>query len=103
MRLHPADLDSFTKTNLVRSTAPPPASRRSVELLHPGHGKDLANPIYISWGCIPYNLGSWLSFDWNNQQTLFTGPLVPWSLGPLIPWSLLFSFSRLLPSKPQSE
>lgn len=48
------------------------ASRRSIELLHPGHGKDLANPIYISWGRIPYNLGSWISFDWNNQQTLAT-------------------------------
>ena len=36
------------------------ASRRSVELLHPGHGKDLSNPVYISWGRIPYNLGSWI-------------------------------------------
>jgi monoamine oxidase len=36
------------------------SSRRSVELLHPGHGKDLANPVYISWGRIPYNLGSWI-------------------------------------------
>ena len=48
------------------------ASRSSVELLHPGHGKDLANPIYISWGRIPCNLGSWISFDWNNPQTLAT-------------------------------
>ena len=37
------------------------SSRRSVELLHPGHGKDLSNPVYISWGRIPYNLGSWIS------------------------------------------
>jgi monoamine oxidase len=36
------------------------ASRRSVELLHPGHGKDLSNPVYISWGRIPFNLGSWI-------------------------------------------
>jgi len=48
------------------------ASRRSIELLHPGHGKDLLNPIYISWGQIPYNLGSWISFDWNDQKTLAT-------------------------------
>lgn len=48
------------------------ASRRSVELLHPGHGKDLANPIYVSWGRIPYNLGSWISLDWNDQQALAT-------------------------------
>jgi monoamine oxidase len=37
------------------------SSRRSVDLLHPGHGKDLSNPVYISWGRIPHNLGSWIS------------------------------------------
>jgi monoamine oxidase len=37
------------------------SSRRSVELLHPGHGKDLSSPVYISWGRIPHNLGSWIS------------------------------------------
>ena len=37
------------------------ASRRAIDLLHPGHGKDLSRPIYISWGHIPYNLGSWIS------------------------------------------
>src|SRR5208337_4643585 len=25
------------------------ASRRSIELLHPGHGKDLTKPVYVSW------------------------------------------------------
>jgi monoamine oxidase len=48
------------------------ASRRSIELLHPGHGNDLANPIYMSWGQIPYNLGSWISQDWNDDKTLAT-------------------------------
>lgn len=37
------------------------ASRRAVELLHPGHGKELKNPVYINWGRIPYNLGSWIN------------------------------------------
>jgi monoamine oxidase len=37
------------------------ASRQAIELLHPGHGKDLSKPIYVNWGMIPYNLGSWLS------------------------------------------
>ncbi len=37
------------------------ASRQAIELLHPGHGKDLSKPMYISWGHIPYNLGSWIS------------------------------------------
>ena len=48
------------------------ASRHSVELLHPGHGKDLAKPIYISWGQIPYNLGSWISFNMDDEETLAT-------------------------------
>jgi monoamine oxidase len=48
------------------------ASRRSVELLHPGRGKDLAKPIYISWGQIPWNLGSWISFFGSDQERLAT-------------------------------
>jgi monoamine oxidase len=37
------------------------ASRKAVELLHPGCGEKLEKPVYISWGQIPYNLGSWIS------------------------------------------
>jgi monoamine oxidase len=37
------------------------ASRQAIEVLHPGHGKDLSKPVYISWGQIPYNLGAWIS------------------------------------------
>jgi monoamine oxidase len=37
------------------------ASRQAIELLHPGHGKDLSKPVYINWGQIPYNLGAWIS------------------------------------------
>lgn len=48
------------------------ASRRSIELLHPGHGKDLANPVYVSWGHIPHNLGSWISLNWNDEKALAT-------------------------------
>jgi monoamine oxidase len=48
------------------------ASRRSVELLHPGHGKDLTKPVYVSWGQIPWNLGSWISFNLGDQKTLAT-------------------------------
>jgi monoamine oxidase len=36
------------------------ASRHSIELLHPGRSQELKNPIYMSWGQIPYNLGSWV-------------------------------------------
>jgi monoamine oxidase len=48
------------------------ASRHSIELLHPGCSQELKNPIYVSWGHIPYNLGSWVSQsftvpDYNNS------------------------------------
>src|SRR5260221_2133691 len=37
------------------------ASRQAVERLHPGCSSELVKPVYISWGRIPYNLGSWIS------------------------------------------
>ena len=37
------------------------ASRRAIELLHPGHGKELTKPVYVNWGKIQYALGGWLS------------------------------------------
>jgi monoamine oxidase len=37
------------------------ASRDAVEKLHPGKGKELEKPMYMSWGKVPYNLGSWVS------------------------------------------
>jgi monoamine oxidase len=35
-------------------------SRKSIERLHPGHGKELEKPMYVTWGKIPYNEGSWI-------------------------------------------
>jgi monoamine oxidase len=37
------------------------ASRQAVERLHPGYGSQLKKPIYVNWGRIPYNEGSWVS------------------------------------------
>jgi monoamine oxidase len=37
------------------------ASRHAIECLHPGHSKELTKPVYVSWGHVPYNLGSWVS------------------------------------------
>ncbi len=37
------------------------ASRAAVEKLHPGRGHELRDPVYVSWGNIPFNLGSWIS------------------------------------------
>jgi monoamine oxidase len=48
------------------------ASRHSIELLHPGRGKELGKPIYISWGHIPWNLGSWINEEYLDQQMLAT-------------------------------
>ena len=36
-------------------------SRKSIERLHPGHGKELEKPMYVSWGRVPHNEGSWIS------------------------------------------
>jgi monoamine oxidase len=35
-------------------------SRKSIERLHPGHGKELEKPMYVCWGKVQYNEGSWL-------------------------------------------
>ena len=46
------------------------ASRRAVEALHPGHSKELAKPVYVCWGRIPYNLGSWVHM---NEPAMYPG------------------------------
>jgi monoamine oxidase len=43
-------------------------SRKSIERLHPGHGKELEKPIYVSWGKIQYNEGSWIRSYGPGQQ-----------------------------------
>ncbi|HTV05269.1 MAG TPA: FAD-dependent oxidoreductase [Acidobacteriaceae bacterium] len=53
------------------------ASRHSIELLHPGHSKDLTKPVYISWGHIPYNLGSWIHRYGNGYVKGYDTLLVP--------------------------
>jgi monoamine oxidase len=52
-----ADPD-FDKLSLAGKLA---ASRGSVERLHPGCGKELANPLYVPWDRVPFNEGSWIS------------------------------------------
>jgi monoamine oxidase len=37
------------------------ASRAAVERLHPGHGKDLHNPMFVVWEKIPFSQGAWIS------------------------------------------
>ncbi len=35
-------------------------SRKSIERLHPGHGKELEKPMYVCWGKVEHNEGSWI-------------------------------------------
>jgi len=37
------------------------ASRAAVERLHPGHSKELRNPMYVVWEKIPFSQGAWIS------------------------------------------
>jgi monoamine oxidase len=43
-------------------------SRKSIERLHPGHGKELEKPMYVSWAKIQYNEGSWIRSYGPGQQ-----------------------------------
>jgi monoamine oxidase len=54
----------FDKMNLQQVLD---ASRGTVEKLHPGHGKELEKPIYINWGQIKWNEGSWIATYGQNQ------------------------------------
>ena len=35
-------------------------SRKTIERLHPGHGKELEKPLYVGWAKVSYNEGSWI-------------------------------------------
>jgi monoamine oxidase len=48
-------------------------SRKSIERLHPGHGKELEKPMYVGWGKIPYNEGSWIRSYGPGQERVFNG------------------------------
>jgi len=54
------------------------ASRTAVEKLHPGYSKELKNPMYVNWGEIPYNLGSWVgrapSYVAGRSMEYYEGP-----------------------------
>ncbi|MGA9980266.1 MAG: FAD-dependent oxidoreductase [Candidatus Sulfotelmatobacter sp.] len=54
------------------------ASRAAIEKLHPGKSKELEKPMYISWGKVPYSLGSWISrgpnFPPTSEADYYNGP-----------------------------
>ncbi len=53
------------------------ASRRSVDLLHPGHGKDLTKPIYIEWMKVPYSLGCYANNHIDASQPAYNQLIQP--------------------------
>lgn len=68
--------DDFGK--LPSNEAKIAASRAAVEKLHPGKGRELEKPIYMSWGKVPYSLGSWVTRGPNypptDEEAYFNGP-----------------------------
>ncbi len=36
-------------------------SRKSIQRLHPGNGRELVKTIYVCWGYVPHNQGSWIA------------------------------------------
>jgi len=50
-------LPGFSEMTLEQKLA---ASRASIEKLHPGHGKDLQNPIFCGWKHVKWNEGAWI-------------------------------------------
>ncbi len=50
-------MQDFDKLSLDEKLA---ASRASIEKLHPGRGKELEKPIYVGWGQVAHNQGSWI-------------------------------------------
>jgi monoamine oxidase len=49
--------EAFRKLSLEEKFA---LSRMSVEKLHPGHGKELRNPVYCGWKLVAWGEGAWI-------------------------------------------
>jgi monoamine oxidase len=63
---------AFQKLSLAEKFA---ASRRTVERLHPGYGKELENPIYVPWIRVPFNQGSWIA-SYGPHQDAYTDNVI---------------------------
>jgi monoamine oxidase len=70
------NFDAFGK--LPTHEAKLAASKAAVEKLHPGKSRELQNPMYMSWGKVPYNLGSWVSrgpdYPPSSEASYYSGP-----------------------------
>ena len=54
------------------------ASKDAVEKLHPGKSRELEKPMYMCWGRVPYNLGSWVNrgpdYPATREADYYSGP-----------------------------
>lgn len=53
------------------------ASRAAIEKLHPGHSRELKNPVYVNWGEIPYNYGSWIHGRDEEYEKIYQRIILP--------------------------
>jgi monoamine oxidase len=60
-----SQVDGFSTMTMEEKFA---ASRATIEKLHPGHGKELKNPIYCGWRMVKWNEGSWIATYGGGQQ-----------------------------------
>ena len=56
-------LENGTELAAMDLAAKLEASRQAIEHLHPGHSKELAKPVCVCWGRVPYNKGSWVHIE----------------------------------------
>ncbi len=72
----------FSKLSMADKFA---ESRKSIERLHPGKGTELEKPMYLCWGKVEWNDGSWIQTYGPGQSrspTMMQGPVTPASTGP---------------------
>ena len=53
------------------------ASRAAIEKLHPGHSQYLKNPVYVNWGKIPFNYGSWIHGRDEDYESIYQRVIRP--------------------------
>jgi monoamine oxidase len=52
-----SQMPGFSEMTLDQKFA---ASRKTIETLHPGHGKELTKPVFCGWKHVKWNEGSWI-------------------------------------------
>ena len=67
-RLHGRSHQRVRQAQCAGEVSPKAASRSSG--CNPGHGKELEKPVYVGWGKVPYNEGSWI-------RSYGSGPTAP--------------------------